>query len=91
MATSGKTKAAKKAAVQKLAFADMSPSQQAAEEILLQYPDLTPSVLKIMNADLSDEQRLRAITQFRTALSAAGDPNRDPKHAIANCGPDERA
>jgi hypothetical protein len=92
MATSGKTTTKRaKAAAQKLAFADMSPSQQAAEEILMRFPDLTPSVSKIMTADLSEDQRLRVITQFRTALTTVGDPNRDPRYAIANCEPDERA
>lgn len=72
------------------AYADMSPTGQVAHDILAEYADLAPSVRHIMQADLSDGQRHRAITSFRDALGTRGDPCRDPRYAIANCGADER-
>jgi hypothetical protein len=50
------------------------------------YGDLTPSVERIMQAELSETQRHRAITSFRESLAGNGDPNRDPSYAIAHCG-----
>ena len=45
--------------------------------------DLSPSVARIMDAELEDAARLRAIELFRDALQTTGDPNRDPRVAIA--------
>ena len=73
------------------AYADMSPSEQVAHDILTEYGDLAPSVRHIMQADLSDAQRHRAISSFRDALATRGDPHRDPRYAIAHCGADDRA
>ena len=49
-----------------------------------QYRDLAPSVERIMDAEISDEQREQALTAFRDSLDTPGDPNRDPRVAIAN-------
>ncbi len=70
-----------------IADEDMSPSQRVARDILVDFSDLQPSVNRIMEADIDEEQRLRAIEQFRNALGATDDPNRDPRYAIAHCGP----
>lgn len=79
------TKKAKLAAAKK-AFEDMSPSEQVAHEIVATFGDLAPSVRRIMEAELTEDQRHRAITMFRAALNNIGDPYRDPRYAIANCG-----
>jgi hypothetical protein len=70
-----------------IAFEDMTPSAQMAYELLTEYGDLAPSIEKIMNAELSEPQRLTAITAFRSSLGAIDDPFRDPRYAIAHCGP----
>ncbi|CAB4365280.1 MAG: hypothetical protein F2681_15660 [Actinobacteria bacterium] len=72
-----------------IAADDTSPSATLAREILADYSDLTPSVMRIVSADLSEGQRQRALEQFRNSLGAIDDPNRDPRYAIANCGPAE--
>ena len=76
---------------QRIAFSSSmtSPSATLAREILADYSDLTPSVMRIVSADLSEGQRQRALEQFRNSLGAIDDPNRDPRYAIANCGPAE--
>ena len=81
--TASKTATAKtaksKAAANKLrALEEMTPSERVAHEILQQFSDLAPSVDRIMQAELSETQRHRAITSFKTSLSVPGDPNRDP-------------
>jgi hypothetical protein len=63
---------------------DLEPSELIAHEIVTAYADLTPSVGRIMDAELDAAQRLVAITSFRDSLSTIGDPNRDPRQAIAN-------
>jgi hypothetical protein len=73
------------------ALAEMSPSARVAHEIITARSDLAPSVNKIMDADLSDSQRLTAITKFSASISAIDDPFRDPRYAIAHCGADDRA
>ncbi len=63
-------------------FDDLEPSEQIAHRIVEKFGDLEPSVERIMAADLTSEQRLRAIDLFRASLDAVGDPNRDPRNAI---------
>jgi hypothetical protein len=65
---------------------DMTPSERIGHGILAAFGDLAPSVDKIMQAPLSEAQRLRAITSFEAALRTVGDPHRDPRYAIAHCG-----
>jgi len=63
---------------------ELDPSEAVAHEIVTAYSDLTPSVERIMDAELDADQRLVAISSFRDALGTIGDPNRDPRQAIAN-------
>lgn len=63
---------------------ELSVSEQLAHEVVSQYRDLAPSVERIMDAELDDDQREQAITAFRDSLDTPGDPNRDPRVAIAN-------
>jgi hypothetical protein len=63
---------------------DLGPTDRIAYDIVAERRDLLPSVDRIMNAELDDEARLRAMTLFRDSLSKTGDPHRDPRVAIAN-------
>lgn len=63
---------------------DLAPRERLAHEIVTEYGDLLPSVERIMDAELDEEQKLTALTAFRDSLDVAGDPNRDPRVAIAN-------
>lgn len=63
---------------------ELSASEQVAHEIVLEFGDLAPSVARIMDADLDDDQRLAAMVAFRDSLQEPADPNRDPRVAIAN-------
>lgn len=63
---------------------DLPPRDRLAHEIVSAHADLLPSVARIMNADLGEEQGLVALASFRDSLGKAGDPNRDPRVAIAN-------
>ena len=62
---------------------DLSPTNRMAHEILTSRGDLLPSIEHIMQAGLSDSDATAALTFFRDALGAPGDPNRDPNVAIA--------
>jgi hypothetical protein len=37
-----------------------------------------------MTAELDDDQRLAALSSFHASVGQIGDPNRDPRTAIAN-------
>lgn len=63
---------------------DLAPRERLAHEIVSTYGDLLPSVVRIMDAELDEEQGLAALTAFRDSIGTAGDPNRDPRVAIAN-------
>ena len=65
---------------------DLAPNELIAHEVVSQYGDLAPSILRIMDAELTDEQRNVALTAFRESLGTIGDPNRDPRVAITNAG-----
>jgi hypothetical protein len=65
---------------------ELAPTERVAHEIVSQFGDLLPSVVRIMDAELDDDARLVAITSFQTSLGQEGDPNRDPRVAIANAG-----
>lgn len=63
---------------------ELGETELMAHELVSEHLDLTPSVVRIMDAELDDEQRHAALTAFRASLSELGDPNRDPRVAIAN-------
>jgi hypothetical protein len=63
---------------------DLPARERLAHEIVSAYGDLLPSVVRIMEADLTDDQGVAALTAFRASIGVAGDPNRDPRVAIAN-------
>lgn len=78
-----RTAAAKRAARQGAVLPDdHTPSEAVAHAIRVQYIDLTPSVNRIMDAGLSEDGTMLAITLFRDSLGVPGDPNRIPAHAI---------
>ncbi len=64
---------------------DLTPAELMADEIIAASGDLAPSVRRIMQAELDDDQKLRSLTRFRGSLNQIGDPNRDPRYAIAHC------
>lgn len=63
---------------------ELEPTEQLAHEIVSQFRDLSPSVERIMDAEATPEQRHVALTAFHASLGEVGDPNRDPRVAIAN-------
>lgn len=63
---------------------DLAPRERLAHEIVSMYGDLLPSVERIMDAELTEEQGLVALAAFRDSIGTAGDPNRDPRVSIAN-------
>ena len=65
---------------------DLAPNELIAHEVVSQYGDLAPSITRIMDADLTDDQRNVALASFRNSLDSIGDPNRDPRVAITNAG-----
>ena len=79
-------KSSKVVAMSAAALAELSPAARVAHDILATRSDLAPSVDRIMNAELSDNQRLTAITKFSESITAIDDPFRDPRYAIAHCG-----
>ncbi len=63
---------------------DLAPRERLAHDIVTEHSDLLPSVERIMDADLTEEQTIAALTAFHESIGTAGDPNRDPRVAIAN-------
>lgn len=63
----------------------LDADEQLAHAIVSERCDLMPSVDRIMLAPLDAEGRLQALTMFRDSLRSPGDPNRDPRVAIAAC------
>lgn len=63
---------------------DLAPNEQLAHEIVTEFGDLTPSVVRIMDAEISEADRNVALNSFRNSLGTIGDPNRDPRVAITN-------
>ena len=61
----------------------LTPEQRIAHELVLRRRDITPSVQRIMDAPLSAAARGNALAAFGRALDTPGDPNRDPRVAIA--------
>ncbi len=68
---------------------ELSPANRVAHEILVQRGDLLPSIERIMGAGLPEEGAVQALTLFRDALVQPGDPNRDPRVAIAAATDDQ--
>ena len=62
----------------------LTPDERLAHELVVRRPDLIPSVERIMTADVSNLARSTALTAFSNSLQSPGDPNRDPRVAIAN-------
>ena len=62
---------------------DLGPADRIAYDIVADRRDLLPSVERIMNAGLGQDGTVAALTLFRSALGVVGDPNRDPRVAIA--------
>lgn len=62
---------------------ELSPANRVAHEILEVRGDLLPSVDRIMSAGLVEDEAVQALSLFRDALTTPGDPNRDPRVAIA--------
>jgi hypothetical protein len=63
---------------------ELEPNERLAHEMVARRGDLAPSVGRIMEADLTSDQRNVALTAFHNSLDRVGDPNRDPRTAIAN-------
>ena len=63
-------------------FEDLGATEQIAHTIADRFRDLTPSVERIMSADLTAPQRYRAVSLFEASLGETGDPHRDPRQAI---------
>lgn len=66
---------------------DLGPANRIAYDIVADRRDLLPSVERIMNAELDEDGKVGALTLFQDSLSTTGDPNRDPRVAIAACSP----
>jgi hypothetical protein len=63
---------------------ELSECEQLAHQIVVTRADLTPSVARIMDAELEEDKCLQALTLFDASLEQTGDPNRDPRVAIIN-------
>ena len=61
----------------------LAPDELLAHELVVRRRDLTPSVERIMNMGATQTARCRALAAFSDALITPGDPNRDPRVAIA--------
>jgi hypothetical protein len=66
---------------------ELGPAERIAYDIVADRRDLLPSVERIMNAGLDEAGTLGALELFRSSLHAPGDPNRDPRVAIAVFAP----
>src|SRR5215207_10670595 len=66
---------------------ELAPANRIAYDIIAERRDLLPSVERIMNAGLDADGTVDVLTLFRCSLTAAGDPNRDPRVAIASYSP----
>jgi hypothetical protein len=62
----------------------LAPDRQLAHSLVAKHRDLTPSVDRIMNSELSDDARMHALSAFADSIGQSGNPNRDPRVAIAN-------
>lgn len=74
--------AAAKRSTKKALPIDGTPAQVLAAKIVADRVDLTPSVRRIVDAELGEDATLHALSLFETSLTAPGDPMRDPSKAI---------
>ncbi len=51
---------------------ELPASDQVAHDIVLEFGDLKPSLMRIMDAELDDDQRLNAMVAFRDSLQDPG-------------------
>ena len=58
---------------------ELGPADRIAYDIIAERRDLLPSVERIMNAGLDADGTVGVLNLFRCSLTAAGDPNRDPR------------
>jgi hypothetical protein len=65
----------------------LGAADRIAYDIVAGRRDLLPSVERIMNAGLGEDDTVGALTLFRSSIGVTGDPNRDPRVAIAACTP----
>jgi len=61
----------------------LSPANRLAHDIVAERRDVLPSVERIMNAGLAEQDTVTALSLFRTALGNVNDPKRDPRAALA--------
>ncbi len=66
---------------------ELGPANRIAYDIIAERRDLLPSVERIMNAGLDADGTVGVLTLFRCSLTAVGDPNHDPRVAIAAYSP----
>jgi hypothetical protein len=66
---------------------DLGRADRIAYDIVADRRDLLPSVERIMNAGLDEDGTVGALTVFQSSLGVTGDPNRDPRVAIAAHAP----
>jgi hypothetical protein len=59
-----------------------TPSETLAATIVAEHVDLTPSVGRIMNAELGEAGQLQALTLFYNSIGVVGDTHRNPANAI---------
>jgi hypothetical protein len=78
MATTRKTKAKAK----DVGYDDLPESGKLAHDIVATYGDLRPSVTKILDAELSEGQKVHALSAFQASIGVPGDANRNPAVAI---------
>jgi len=62
---------------------ELTPANRIASELVTARLDLLPSIELIMNAGLDDATAATALDLFRAALTAPGDPHRDPRAAVS--------
>jgi hypothetical protein len=65
---------------------ELPPAQRLAYDIVAERRDLVPSVARILNAGLDEDNTVGALTLFRSSIGVPGDANRDPRVAIAAVG-----
>ncbi len=60
---------------------ELPVDEQFAHQLVSERADLAPSVERIMNAELTEDQRNQALNAFNVSLDNPGDPNPRPSHS----------